>query len=104
MKKSDIQSNPIPSYTKVRIYVTYQGQAITFQYCGGVGYVQSECHKRETDFLALTRSKPRESSTAVPETIAYPEPVNFSKKQKILQSDFAIRVSQTGFSVYCKLN
>ena len=60
MKKSDLQSNPIPSYIQVsgcEIYVTCQGQVITCKYCGEAGYVQSECHKRATDFPWQTRSK-----------------------------------------------
>ena len=66
MKKSDLQSNPVPSYIQVsgcEIYVTYQGQAITCKYCGEAGHVESKCHKRAIDFPALICSKPRESST-----------------------------------------
>ena len=86
MKKSCLLSNPIPSYIQVsgcEIYVTYQRQVTTCKYCDHAGYGQSECHKRETDFPALTRSKPRESSTALPETNVHPEPVFLSKKRKI---------------------
>ena len=71
IKKSDLQSNPIPSYIQVsgcEIYVTYQGQVITCKYCGEAGHVQSECHKRAINFPALTRSKSCESSTVLPET------------------------------------
>ena len=89
MKKSDLQSNPIPSYIHVsscEIYVTYQGQVITCKYCGEAGHVHSECHKRAIDFPALIRSKPRESSTVLLETNVHSEPVNLSKKRKISQS------------------
>ena len=44
--------------------------------------MQSECHKRVTGSPALTRSKPRESSTAVPETNGHSEPVYLSKKER----------------------
>ena len=89
MKKSDLQSNPIPSYIQVSgcdIYATYQGQVITCKYCGKAGHVQLECHKRATDFSAITRSKPLESSTVLPETNVHSEPVNLSKKKtKLIQ-------------------
>ena len=58
-------------------------QVITCKYCGDAGHVQSECHMRATDFPALTRSKPRESGTAVPD----PEPVTRQKKKDFLQSE-----------------
>ena len=90
MKKSDLQSNSIPSYIHVggcEIYVTYQGQVITCQYCGEAGHVQSEYHKRAIDFPALIRSKLREPSTVLPETNVHSEPVNLSKKRKISQSE-----------------
>ena len=89
MKKSDLQSNPIPSYIHVsscEVYVTYQGQVITCKYCGEAGHVHSECYKRAIDFPALIRSKPRESSTVLLETNVHSEPVNLSKKRKISQS------------------
>ena len=91
MKKSDLQSNPIPSYIQVsdcEVYVTYQGQVITCKYFGEAGHVQSECHKRATDFPASPSSKPRESSTVLPETNIHSEPVNKKKK------DFTIRVER----------
>ena len=89
-KKSDLQSNPIPSYIHVsgcEIYVTYQGQVITCKYCGEAGHVQSECHELAVDFPALIRNKPRESSTVLPETNVHSESVNLSKKRKISQSE-----------------
>ena len=85
MKRPDRQSKPIPGYIQVsgcEIYVTYQGQVITSKYCSDVGHIQSECHKLATDFPALTRCKPCESSTAVPVTNAHLEPVNSSKKKR----------------------
>ena len=90
MKKSDLQNNPIPSYIRVsgcEIYVTYQGQVITCKYCGEAGHVQSECQERAMDFPALTRNKPGESNTVLPETKVHSEPVNLSKKRKISQSE-----------------
>ena len=78
MKKCDLQSNPIPSYIQVNgceMYVTSQGQAISCKNCGEAGHVQSECHKRATDFPAPTRSKRRESSTVLLEANVNSEPV-----------------------------
>ena len=85
MKKSDLQNNPIPSYIHVsgcEIYVTYQGQVITCKYCGEAGHVQSECQERAMDFPALTRNKPGESNTVLPEKKVHSEPVNLSKKER----------------------
>ena len=79
MEKSDHQSNPIPSYIQVSgwgIYVTYEGQVIICKYCDDTGHVQSECHKGAIDFPVLTHSKPRKSSTAVPEKNAYLNQLN----------------------------
>ena len=62
--------------------VTYQGKVIPCKYCGDAGHVQSECHKRATDFPAPTRSKPCDSSAVLPETNVHPEPVNLSRKER----------------------
>ena len=102
MKKSDLQSNPVPSCIQVsdcEIFVTCQGQVITCKCCDEAGHVQSECHKRATDSPALTRSKSRESSTVLPETNVHCEQVNLSKRK-----DFKTRVEQNGFGIYYKLN
>ena len=54
---------------------SYGLHSVTCKCCGDAGHVQL-CCKRTTDFPALTRSKPRESSAVLPVTNVHSEPVN----------------------------
>ena len=60
MNKTDLESNPIPSYIYVdnfELYVTYEGQPITCKYCGEVGHVQANCKTRAADFPQLNSNQ-----------------------------------------------
>ena len=89
MKKSFLQSNPIPSYIEVsgEICVTYQGQVIPCKYCGDASRMQSECHNRATDFPALSLSKPCQSSTVLLKRLYILNKLTCQKKRKVSQSE-----------------
>ena len=104
MNKTDLESNPIPSYIYVdnfELYVTYEEQPITCKCCGEVGHVQANCKTRAADFPQLITNQANTQKTkvqAIQATTTFElrspsltnqqinfsqQPLNLTKKRKI---------------------